>query len=40
MFTRCAFWWLQYYRGFAEYLDAHGKRLAASERFIVFRLRA
>jgi len=40
MFTRCAFWWLQYYRGFAEYLGAHGKRLAASDRFIVFRLRA
>jgi FkbM family methyltransferase len=40
VFTGCAFWWLHYYRGFAEYLGAHGERLAPSGRFIVFRLRA
>jgi hypothetical protein len=38
VFTSCGFWWLDYYRGFAEYLSAHAERLAASQRFIVFRL--
>jgi FkbM family methyltransferase len=38
VFTRCGFWWLDYYRGFADYLRAHAERLAASARLIVFRL--
>lgn len=38
VFARCSFWWLEHYRGFAEYLRGHGEQVMANERFVVFRL--
>lgn len=38
VFARCSFWWLEYYRGFAEYLRRHGEPIMVNERFVAFRL--
>jgi FkbM family methyltransferase len=38
VFARHGFWWLDYYKTFADYLRRHGERIASNDRFIAFRL--
>jgi hypothetical protein len=38
VFARCAFWWLDYYTGFSDYLRRHCRRVMGNDRFVAFRL--
>jgi hypothetical protein len=38
LFPAAAFWWLEHYHGFQEYLDQHHERIATDARCIIFKL--
>lgn len=38
VFARYGRWWLEYYTGFADYLQRHGELILSNDRFVAFRL--